>query len=184
MRATSWVWRPRGRAALAALPLLVLLVGCSAAATPSDASTSSPASVNPGWVKDTVQALDIFLPDANSDYYLGDFGTKYGARTVISGKVPKARNWSFTAYPPTDQGPVEHVHDTDITQSHGRYTVTLSASCARVKGTCVATSKAEPVGIVVLQPLRAHRREWEGNRRHPPPDDLLCQRRRFPGVAG
>jgi hypothetical protein len=102
-------------------------------------------------VKDTVQTLDIFLPDANSDYYLGGFGTKNGARTVITGEVPKARYWSFTAYPATDQGPVEHVHDTNITQLDGRYTVTLSASCARVKGTCLATTKAEPVGIVVLR---------------------------------
>jgi hypothetical protein len=151
VRTRCWSWRPRRWGALAALPLLAFLVGCGATATPAGASSSSPASTNPGWVKDTVHDLDIFLPDANSDYYLGGFGTKNGARTVISGKVPKARYWSFTAYPPTDQGPVEHVHDSDIIQSHGRYTVTLAASCARVKGTCLATTTAEPVGIVVLR---------------------------------
>jgi hypothetical protein len=139
----------KGPVALAALLLLVVLV-TGGTRSPTAAATTPAASASP-WVKDTVQALDIFLPDANSDYYLGGFGTKNGARTVISGRVPQARYWSFTAYPPTDQGGVEHVHDTDVVQSHGRYRVTIAASCARIKGTCLATTKAEPTGIVVLR---------------------------------
>jgi hypothetical protein len=95
--------------------------------------------------------LNIYLPDGNSDYYLGGFGTKDGARTVISGEVPTARYWSYTAYPIPAGGPVAHVHDSNVAQSHGRYTVTLSASCTGVKGTCLATSNAEPSGMVVLR---------------------------------
>ena len=98
-----------------------------------------------------MQALDIFLPDANSDYYLGGFGTKDGARTVITGKVPTARYWSFMAYPLPATNPVTHVHDTHIAQTHGRYKVTISASCAGITGTCLATTKAEQAGIVVLR---------------------------------
>ena len=102
-------------------------------------------------MRDTVQSLDIFLPDANSDYYLNGFGTKNGARTIITGRVPNARYWSFTAYPPANTGPVEHVHDTDIVQVHGRYRVTLSASCSGIRGTCLATTRSESAGVVVLR---------------------------------
>ena len=101
------------------------------------------------WVKDTVHSLDIFLPDANSDYYLDGFGTKNGYRTVITGKVPRARYWSFTAYPPTGAG--REVHDTQIAQSHGRYTIVIAASCAGIKQTCIATSNAVPAGVVVMR---------------------------------
>ena len=95
--------------------------------------------------------LDIFLPDGNSDYYLNGFGTQDGARTVISGEVPTARYWSYTAYPIPAGGPVAHVFDSNIVQSNGHYTVTISASCAGITGTCLATSSAEPSGMVVLR---------------------------------
>lgn len=121
-----------------------------ACGTAPPAAAAPTASATP-WVKDTVHALDVFLPDANSDYYLGGFGTENGARTIISGKVPRARYWSFTDYPISAGGPVTHIHDTKIARSHGRYRVTIAASCAHIKGTCVATSAAEPAGIVVLR---------------------------------
>ena len=141
--------RPKRKAGfLVALVLALMLAACSTASTPA---TTTAVPSESGWVKDTVQVLNIFLPDGNSDYYLGGFGTKDGARTVISGEVPTARYWSYTAYPIPTGGHVAHVHDSDITQSNGRYTVTLSASCTGVKGTCLATSNAEPSGMVVLR---------------------------------
>ncbi len=116
----------------------------------SPGSHPAPAAAGaPGWVKDTVHALDIFLPDANSDYYLDGFGTKDGYRTVITGEVPRARYWSLTAYPPT--GPGREVHDTQIATAGGRYTVVIAASCAGIKQTCIATSGAVPAGVVVLR---------------------------------
>ncbi len=133
---------------LGALTVAMMLAACSTTSSP--ATTTTPVN-NSGWVKDTVQELNVFLPDGNSDYYLGGFGTKDGARTVISGAVPTARYWSYTAYPIPVGGPVAHVHDSNIDQSHGRYTVTLSANCSGVKGTCLATSNAEPSGMVVLR---------------------------------
>jgi hypothetical protein len=160
-------WGRRGRpgrvagVALAAIVLAALLAGCGS--TPGTSAsqgqgpsegTSKPASSaaeDPGWVRDTANLLDIWLPDANSDYYLGGFGTKDGARTVVSGRVPDARYWSFTMYPIPQGEPVEHIHDTQIAQQGGRYSVTIAASCANVHGTCVATSAAEPSGIVVLR---------------------------------
>jgi hypothetical protein len=149
MTKKTHVARSRTWVALAAISLFLALLPWGTA-TPSGAA-SIPATAASPWVKDTVQALDIFLPDANSDYYLGGFGTRNGARTVISGKVPKARYWSFVAYPLPATDPVTHVHDTQIAQSHGRYKVTISASCAGIKGTCLATTKAEQAGIVVLR---------------------------------
>ena len=137
-----------------ALALLVVLVSSTLAACSSTASTpptSTPEASDSAWVKDTVKALNIFLPDANSDYYLNGFGTIDGARTVISGEVPTARYWSYTAYPIPPGGPVAHVHDSDIAQTNGRYTLTISASCTGVKGTCLATTEAEPSGMVVLR---------------------------------
>lgn len=118
----------------------------SALRLPRGAPASPSAS---GWVKDSIHSLDIFLPDANSDYYLNGFGTRNGYRTVITGRVPRARYWSFTAYPPT--GPGREVHDTQIAQSHGRYTVVIAASCAGIKQTCIATSSAVPAGVVVMR---------------------------------
>jgi hypothetical protein len=141
--------RRRSPVAQAALLLLVAVVACATAAP--RAAATAPAATGSLWIKDTVHVLDIFLPDANSDYYLGGFGTKNHARTIITGKVPKARYWSFTAYPIPADGAVTHVHDTDVVQSRGRYTVTIAASCSHIKGTCLATSNAEPAGIVVLR---------------------------------
>ena len=131
-----------GAAWIASSTTSALRLPQGAPATPAAASAS-------GWVKDTVHSLDIFLPDANSDYYLDGFGTKNGYRTVITGKAPRARYWSFTAYPPT--GPGREVHDTQITQSHGRYTVVIAASCAGIKQTCIGTSSAVPAGVVVMR---------------------------------
>lgn len=134
--------------------LFVLLLAATLAACSNTASTpptTRPEASDSGWVKDTVQQLNIFLPDGNSDYYLNGFGTKDGARTILSGEVPTARYWSYTAYPIPAGGPVAHVHDSDIVQTSGRYTVTISASCSGIKGTCLATSKAEPSGMVVLR---------------------------------
>ena len=126
------------------------LAACSGSA-PTSPTTTTPEASDSGWVKDTVRQLNIFLPDANSDYYLNGFGTKDGAKTVITGEVPKARYWSYTAYPIPAGGPVAHVHDSDITQANGQYTLTISSSCSGVKGTCLATSDAEPSGMVVLR---------------------------------
>jgi hypothetical protein len=135
--------------------LLAVLAGTTLAACSSTSSTTAttttPEASDSAWVKDTVNALNIFLPDANSDYYLNGFGTKDGARTVISGEVPTARYWSYTTYPIPPGGPVAHVHDSDIAQTNGRYSLTISASCTGVKGTCLATTEAEPSGMVVLR---------------------------------
>jgi len=136
------------------LALLVVLVASTLAAcssTASTPSTASPEASDSAWVKDTVKTLNIFLPDANSDYYLNGFGTKDGARTVITGQDPTARYWSYTAYPIPAGGPVAHVHDSDITRTNGHYRLTISASCTGVKGTCLATTEAEPSGMVVLR---------------------------------
>jgi hypothetical protein len=123
-------------------------IGSSAAA----AASAPVAITGPPWVKDSVQDLNIFLPDADSDYYLDGFGTAAGARTVISGEVPAARYWSFTAYPLTsERGTDVHVRDTQIRQTRGRYTVTLSSSCAHITGTCIATKPTGASGIVVMR---------------------------------
>jgi hypothetical protein len=134
--------------------LLTVLVASTLAACSSTAPappTPSPKASDSAWVKDTVKVLNIFLPDANSDYYLNGFGTKDGAKTVISGEVPTARYWSYTAYPIPAGGPVAHVHDSDIVQANGHYTLTISASCTGIKGTCLATTGSEPSGMVVLR---------------------------------
>src|SRR5580692_11195367 len=124
----------------------VLSIGSSPGASAPAATTGPP------WVRDSVQDLNIFLPDADSDYYLDGFGTADGARTVISGRVPAARYWSFTAYPlPSAGGTDVHVHDTQIRQSRDRYTVTLSAGCQHVTGTCVDTAGTGTAGIVVMR---------------------------------
>jgi hypothetical protein len=102
-------------------------------------------------VKDTVRALDIFLPDANSDYYLGGFGSEHGARTIISGRVPTARYWSFTAYPLPSGTEGTEIHDTQIARSHGRYRITIASSCRGIRGTCLTTPGTDAVGVVVLR---------------------------------
>jgi hypothetical protein len=146
--------RPSTRKPWLLLALLTVLVASTLAACSSTASpppTLTPQANDSTWVKDTVKVLNIFLPDANSDYYLNGFGTKDGARTVINGEVPTARYWSYTAYPVPAGGSVAHVHDSYIAQTNGHYTLTISASCTGIKGTCLATSEAEPSGMVVLR---------------------------------
>jgi hypothetical protein len=141
----------KGKAWFVGIATLALtFAACSTTSSPAT-TTTAPAVSNSGWVKDTVQVLNIFLPDGNSDYYLNGFGTKDGARTVISGEVPTARYWSYTAYSIPTGGHVAHVYDSHIAQSNGRYTVTISASCTGIKGTCLATSGAGPSGMVVLR---------------------------------
>jgi hypothetical protein len=143
-------WRRRCFATLGAvLPLVasspVVPSAVAAAATATSSTTTSP------WVKDTVHALDIFLPDANSDYYLGGFGTAHGDRTIISGRVPTARYWSFTAYPLPSGTEGTEIHDTQIAESHGRYRVTIASSCRGIRGTCLPTSGTDSAGVVVLR---------------------------------
>jgi hypothetical protein len=66
--------------------------------------------------------------------------------------VPAARYWSFTAYPLTPgAGTDVHVHDTQIRQVHGHYTVTLSSTCTHIAGACVATAPAGASGIIVMR---------------------------------
>lgn|GEM_PF-1285494 len=103
------------------------------------------------WVKDTVHALDIFLPDGNSDYYLGGFGTVDGARTVVTGRVPTARYWSFTAYTLVHGTEGVEIHDTQIDTVHGRYRLTIAAGCRGAEGSCLATRGVGAAGVVVLR---------------------------------
>jgi hypothetical protein len=115
-----------------------------------------PAPTRFSWVKDTVKSLNVWLPDANSSYYLGGFGTANGARTVIRGRIPDARYWSFTAYPIPPGGPVGHAYDTQIApptihRSSGNYKVTIAANCSGIAGACIATTADEPAGIAVLR---------------------------------
>jgi len=127
------------------------ILAMTALLTPATAGAATDGLSNTGWVRDTVTVLNIFLPDGASDYFINGFGTDDGARTVISGRVPTARYWSFTAYPSARVGVDSHVHDTQIHQSGGRYRVTLSASCAGVHGTCVATKATGTDGFVVMR---------------------------------
>jgi hypothetical protein len=48
---------------------------------------------NTSWIKDSVESLNVFLPDADSIYWFDGYGTDDGARTVVSGRVPTARYW-------------------------------------------------------------------------------------------
>jgi hypothetical protein len=130
--------------ALSALACAALAGCASSAATPHHPTST-------GWVKDSVHALNIYLPDADSIYWNDGYGTAKGARTVISGQTPVARYWSFTAYAVPEQSNPAHVHDTEIAQSNGRYTVTIAASCAGVPGTCLPTGSSAPAGIVVMR---------------------------------
>ncbi len=136
-----------------ATPLALLTAVVPASYLGSSAAASSPTSAAASpWVKDSVRELNIFLPDADSDYYLVGFGTADGARTVIAGPVPRARYWSFTAYPLTSgAGADGHVHDAQIRQTRGRYSVTLATTCTHVTGTCVATKPTGTSGIVVMR---------------------------------
>jgi hypothetical protein len=120
---------------------------------PEPVGAASPASApsNAGWIRDTVNVLNIFLPDGASDYYISGFGTEHGARTVISGTVPNARYWSFTMYPGAGGGVDTHVHDTQIRRSRDHYRVTLAASCRGIGGTCVDTTPTGTSGFVVMR---------------------------------
>jgi hypothetical protein len=131
-------------AAVIALPLLAPNGSASAATPPT--TTESHVSDQSGWVKDTIHDLDVFAPDAASVYYIGGYGTKSGARTVISGRVPEARYWSFTAYPNK-----EHAHDTEIRSPSGTYRITLAASCTGIKGSCLNTGTANSAGVLVYR---------------------------------
>jgi hypothetical protein len=137
------------------LSLVLAVAGVSAFVIPPAAATASGLSRDSapspsGWVSDSVRSLDIFNPDADSVYFIDGYGTENGARTVIHGRVPDARYWSFTGYPVPSKTARVHVHDTNIRQSRGSYTVTLSTSCAGVRGTCLATG-AGHVGILVMR---------------------------------
>ena len=134
---------------LGALTVAMMLAACS--------TTSSPANDNDASQQfrrgsRTPSRCSIsFFPTETATITSNGFGTKDGARTVINEEDPTARYWSYTAYPIPAGGPVAHVYDSNIAQSNGRYTVTISASCSGVKGTCLATSNAEPSGMVVLR---------------------------------
>jgi hypothetical protein len=77
---------------------------CTQSPTTSSGGSSTTASTTPigtdsAWVKDSTDALNVFLPDQDSIYWFDGYGTANGARTVVTGQVPTARYWSFTAYP-------------------------------------------------------------------------------------
>ena len=134
---------------LVLVPVLSALALAISSSPVRAGAASSPGSSS--WVRDTVQQLNIFLPDGDSDYFINGWGTDNGARTTVSGRVPVARYWSFTAYPLTSGPPVAHVHDTDVVQNHGRYRVTFASSCTGVAGTCVATAPTGTDGLLVMR---------------------------------
>ena len=118
--------------------------------TNSTTATTTPVGTNTAWVKDSTSALNVFLPDEDSIYWFDGYGTANGARTVISGQVPTARYWSFTAYPVPQNSQRQHLHDTQIDQSDGRYTLTIAQKCTGVSGTCMAMG-ATNGGILVMR---------------------------------
>jgi hypothetical protein len=97
-----------------------------------------------------VHSLDIFLPDADSIYWFDGYGTAKGAHTILEGRVPTARYWSFTAYPVPQNADRQHVHDTQIDVSGGRYTVTIAQNCSGVSGTCLQMGNTDG-GILVMR---------------------------------
>jgi hypothetical protein len=124
----------------------VLLSACS-----SSSGTSIPSpGTNTSWIKDSVHSLNVFLPDADSIYWFDGYGTAKGARTVVSGQVPSARYWSFTAYPVPESADRQHVHDTQVDRSGGHYSVTMAQSCTGVSGTCLTMGDTDG-GILVLR---------------------------------
>jgi len=137
----------------------VVLAACgsSGPATSSSSSTTSTTTQQEGaaaatsWVKDTTTALNVFLPDADSVYWFNGYGTASGSTTVISGQVPEARYWSFTAYPLPDTAARQHVHDTEVATQDGRYTVTIATSCTGVPGSCLAMGAGNDTGVVVFR---------------------------------
>jgi hypothetical protein len=118
--------------------------------TNSTTASTTPVGTNTDWVKDSTSALNVFLPDEDSIYWFDGYGTANGARTVISGQVPTARYWSFTAYPVPQDSQRQHLHDTQIEQSNGRYTLTIAQKCTDVSGTCMAMG-ATNGGILVMR---------------------------------
>jgi len=138
----------RGGILLAFLLTAALLTACGS--SPSSPSSSSPGGTNTSWIKDSVHSLNVFLPDVGSVYWFDGYGTAHGARTVVSGQVPTARYWSFTAYPVPQNSERQHVHDTRIDQSRGRYTVTMAQSCSGVSGTCLTMGNTDG-GVLVMR---------------------------------
>ena len=94
--------------------------------------------------------MNVFLPDEDSIYWFDGYGTANGAHTVISGQVPTARYWSFTAYPVPQNIQRQHLHDTQIEQSDGRYTLSLAQKCTGVSGSCMAMG-ATNGGVLVMR---------------------------------
>ena len=137
-----------------ALTAMMLAACTSSPSTSSDTSstpaTTTPVGTNTDWVKDSTSALNVFLPDEDSIYWFEGYGTANGARTVISGQVPTARYWSFTAYPIPQNSQRQHLHDNQIDQSNGRYTLTIAQKCTGVSATCM-TMGATNGGILVLR---------------------------------
>jgi hypothetical protein len=126
------------------------LAACSSPTTTSTTTTTTPVGTNTAWVKDSTNALNVFLPDQDSIYWFDGYGTAEGARTVISGQVPTARYWSFTAYPVPQNDQRQHLHDTEIDQSDGRYTLTIAQNCTGVRGTCM-TMGATDGGVLIMR---------------------------------
>ena len=142
------VTRPVG-----ATPVLLMLAGALLAAcgsSPASPLTSSSRGSNTSWIKDSVHSLNVFLPDADSIYWFDGYGTAKGARTVVSGQVPAARYWSFTAYPVPQNADRQHVHDTQIDQSGGRFTLTIAQSCSGVSGPCLTMGDTDG-GVLVMR---------------------------------
>ncbi len=127
------------------------LAGCSSATTTSTTTTTTtPVGTTTAWVKDSTNALNVFLPDEDSIYWFDGYGTADGARTVVSGQLPSARYWSFTAYPVPQNDQRQHLHDTQIDRSEGRYTLTIAQTCGGVSGTCMAMGATDG-GILVMR---------------------------------
>ena len=137
-----------------ALTALTLAACTSSPSTSSDTNsttaTTTAVGTNTDWVKDSTNALNVFLPDEDSIYWFDGYGTADDARTVISGPVPTARYWSFTAYPVPQNSQRQHLHDTQIAQSNGRYTLTIAQHCDGVSGTCLSMGATDG-GILVMR---------------------------------
>ena len=126
----SLMHRLKSRLSWLAIALCAMtLAACTSSGTNSTTATTTPVGTNTAWVKDSTSALNVFLPDEDSIYWFDGYGTANGARTVINGRVPTARYWSFTAYPIPQNSQRQHLHDTQIDQSDGRYTITIAQKC-------------------------------------------------------
>ena len=64
--------------------------------------------------------------------------------------MPTARYWSFTAYPVPQNDQRQHLHDTQIDQSDGRYTLTIAQTCTGVSGTCMAMGATDG-GVLIMR---------------------------------